>query len=141
MSLKIIKIESLFGKEGDIEHLSIYEIMDGSPSSAEDIIYFKMYLKRYNNLSQTIKNEMNNNINVSYYISLEICDKENRNFFKKIEINLFRLPEEYYNKIRQNKIEGKKDLYEYEDNYDNIDNIKRKNNNKNIKNKKLKIYL
>ena len=138
MSLKIIKIESLFGKEGDIEPLGIYEIMDGSPSSTEDIIYFKMYLKGYNNLSQTIKNEMNNNINVSYYISLEICDTENRNFFKKIEINLFRLPEEYYNKIRQNIIEGKKDLYEYEDNYDNIDNNNRKNNNKNIKNKKIK---
>ena len=138
MSLKIIKIESLFGKEGDIEPLGIYEIMDGSPSSTEDIIYFKMYLKGYNNLSQTIKNEMNNNINVSYYISLEICDTENRNFFKKIEINLFRLPEEYYNKIRQNIIEGKKDLYEYEDNYDNIDNNNRKINNKNIKNKKIK---
>ena len=138
MSLKIIKIESLFGKEGDIEPLGIYEIMDGSPSSTEDIIYFKMYLKGYNNLSQTIKNEMNNNINVSYYISLEICDTENRNFFKKIEINLFRLPEEYYNKIRQNIIEGKKDLYEYEDNYDNIDNNNKKNNNKNIKNKKIK---
>ena len=138
MSLKIIKIESLFGKEGDIEPLGIYEIMDGSPSSTEDIIYFKMYLKGYNNLSQTIKNEMNNNINVSYYISLEICDTENRNFFKKIEINLFRLPEEYYNKIRQNIIEGKKDLYEYEDNCDNIDNNNRKNNNKNIKNKKIK---
>ena len=139
MSLKIIKIESLFGKEGDIEPLGIYEIMDGSPSSTEDIIYFKMYLKGYNNLSQTIKNEMNNNINVSYYISLEICDTENRNFFKKIEINLFRLPEEYYNRIRQNIIEGKKDLYEYEDNYDNnIDNSIKKNNNKNIKNKKIK---
>ena len=139
MSLKIIKIESLFGKEGDIEPLGVYEIMDGSPSSTEDIIYFKMYLKGYNNLSQTIKNEMNNNINVSYYISLEICDTENRNFFKKIEINLFRLPEEYYNKIRQNIIEGKKDLYEYEDNDNNtIVNNKKNSNNKNIKNKKIK---
>ena len=41
MSLKIIKIESLFGKEGDIEPLGIYEIMDGSPSSTEDIIYIR----------------------------------------------------------------------------------------------------
>ena len=137
MSLKIIKIESLFGKEGEIEPLGIYEIMDGSPSSTEDIIYFKMYLKGYNNLSETIKNEMNNNINVSYYISLEICDTENRNFFKKIEINLFRLPEEYYNKIRQNIIEGKKDLYDDEDYISN----EQKNNNafkNNSKNKKIK---
>ena len=137
MSLKIIKIESLFGKEGEIEPLGIYEIMDGSPSSTEDIIYFKMYLKGYNNLSETIKNEMNNNINVSYYISLEICDTENRNFFKKIEINLFRLPEEYYNKIRQNIIEGKKDLYDDEDYIIN----EQKNNNafkNNSKNKKIK---
>ena len=137
MSLKIIKIESLFGKEGEIEPLGIYEIMDGSPSSTEDIIYFKMYLKGYNNLSETIKNEMNNNINVSYYISLEICDTENRNFFKKIEINLFRLPEEYYNKIRQNIIEGKKVLYDDEDYISN----EQKNNNvfkNNSKNKKIK---
>ena len=137
MSLKIIKIESLFGKEGEIEPLGIYEIMDGSPSSTEDIIYIKMYLKGYNNLSETIKNEMNNNINVSYYISLEICDTENRNFFKKIEINLFRLPEEYYNKIRQNIIEGKKDLYDDEDYISN----EQKNNNvfkNNSKNKKIK---
>ena len=136
MSLKIIKIESLFGKEGEIETLGIYEIMDGSPSSTEDIIYFKMYLKGYNNLSQTIKNEMNNNINVSYYISLEICDTENRNFFKKIEINLFRLPEEYYNKIRQNIIEGKNNLNEYENNID--EKGQKTNSNKIIKNNKIK---
>ena len=136
MSLKIIKIESLFGKEGEIETLGIYEIMDGSPSSTEDIIYFKMYLKGYNNLSQTIKNEMNNNINVSYYISLEICDTENRNFFKKIEINLFRLPEEYYNKIRQNIIEGKNNLNEYENNIDEKE--QKTNSNKIIKNNKIK---
>ena len=90
-----------------------------------------MYLKCFNNLSQTIKNEMNNNINVSYYLSLEICDSENRNFFKKIEINLFRLPEEYYNKIRQNILEGK-------NNNNNIYEINDINNNININNKKNK---
>ena len=132
MSLRIIKIESLFGKEGDIEPLGLYEIMEGSPSSTEDIIYFKMYLKGFNNLSQTIKNEMNNNIIVSYYLSLEICDSENRNFFKKIEINLFRLPEEYYNKIRQNILEGKNN------NNNNIYEINDINNNININNKKNK---
>ena len=137
MSLKIIKIESIFGKEGEIEPLGIYEIMDGSPSSTEDIIYFKMYLKGYNNLSQTIKNEMNNNINVSYFISLEICDSENRNFFKKIEINLFRLPEEYYNKIRQNIMEGKKgNIYDEENIYNNnVEKSKVENKIKTNKNK------
>ena len=84
MSLRIVKIESLFGKEGEIEPLGLYEIMEGSPTSTEDIIYFKMYLKGFNNISQTIKNEMNNNIRVSYYLCLEICDSENRNYFKKI---------------------------------------------------------
>ena len=147
MSLRIIKIETLFGKEGEIEPLGLYEIMEGSPSSTEDIIYFKMYLKGFNNLSQTIQNEMNNNIKVSYYISLEICDSENRNFFKKIEINLFRLPEEYYNKIRQNILEGKQmnniyeinDIYLGKDKNSNINNINNKSNkkqeNKNKKNK------
>ena len=138
MCLKIAKIESLFGKEGEIEPLGVYEIMDGTPSSTEDIIYFKMYLKGYNNLSQTIKNEMNNNINVSYYITLEICDNEDRNFFKKIEINLFRLPEEYYNKIRQNIIEGKKDIHEYEEKIDDIEKINNISNKKNSKNNKIK---
>jgi len=141
MSLKIVKIESLFGKEGEIEPLGIYEIMDGTPSSTEDVIYFKMYLKGYNNLSETIKNEMNNNINVSYYVNLEICDSENRNFFKKIEINLFRLPEEYYNKIRQNIMEGKKgniyDIYNSDDN-NNINNNKINDSNKTNKNNKIK---
>ena len=143
MSLRIIKIESLFGKEGEIEPLGLYEIMEGSPSSTEDIIYFKMYLKGFNNLSQTIKNEMNNNIRVSYYLSLEICDSENRNFFKKIEINLFRLPEEYYNKIRQNILEGKKNnIYEINDinlgkNNNNINNKKKEDKNKKNKIKNL----
>ena len=141
MSLRIIKIESLFGKEGEIEPLGIYEIMEGSPTSTEDIIYFKMYLKGFNNISQTIRNEMNNNIRVSYYLCLEICDSENRNFFKKIEINLFRLPEEYYNKVRQNILEGKTNNNIYEINDVNIDkkNINNKTNkkqeNKNKKNK------
>ena len=141
MSIRIIKIESLFGKEGEIEPLGIYEIMEGSPTSTEDIIYFKMYLKGFNNISQTIKNEMNNNIRVSYYLCLEICDSENRNFFKKIEINLFRLPEEYYNKLRQNILEGKANNNIYEINDVNIDkkNINNKANkkqeNKNKKNK------
>ena len=143
MSLRIIKIESLFGKEGEIEPLGIYEIMEGSPSSTEDIIYFKMYLKGFNNLTQTIKNEMNNNIRVSYYLSLEICDSENRNFFKKIEINLFRLPEEYYNKMRQNILEGKKNnIYDINDiNFGNNNkiNIIKNNKKKENKNKKNKI--
>jgi len=131
MSLKIVKIESLFGKEGEIDPLGVLEIMDGSPSSTEDIIYFKMYLKAYNNLSQTISNEMNNNINVSYYISLEICDNENRNFFKKIGINLFRLPEEYYNNRRQKLLEGGKDEFNIQ-NDDNFEKNYKKNQIKNI---------
>ena len=141
MSIRIIKIESLFGKEGEIEPLGIYEIMEGSPTSTEDIIYFKMYLKGFNNISQTIKNEMNNNIRVSYYLCLEICDSENRNFFKKIEINLFRLPEEYYNKLRQNILEGKANNNIYEINDVNIDKkninnkVNKKQENKNKKNK------
>ena len=141
MLIRIIKIESLFGNEGEIEPLGIYEIMEGSPSSTDDIIYFKIYLKGFNNLSQTIKNEMNDNIRVTFYLSLEICDSENRNFFKKIEINLFRLPEEYYNKMRQNALEGKKtNLYEIND-----INLEKNGNNKNInkirenKNKKSRI--
>ena len=142
MSLRIIKIESLFGKEGEIEPLGLYEIMEGSPTSTEDIIYFKMYLKGFNNISQTIKNEMNNNIRVSYYLCLEICDSENRNFFKKIEINLFRLPEEYYNKLRQNILEGKlnNNIYEINDVNKDKKNINNKMNKKQEnKNKKSKI--
>ena len=135
MSLKLLKIESLFGQQDEAESLGFYEIMEGTPSSTDDVIYFKMYLKAFNNLSQSIKNEMNNNINVSYYLNLEICDTENRNFFKKIEINLFRLPEEYYNKMRQNILEGKKN------NLFSISNInikEQKNSYKNNKKNKIK---
>ena len=141
MLIRIIKIESLFGNEGEIEPLGIYEIMEGSPSSTDDIIYFKIYLKGFNNLSQTIKNEMNDNIRVTFYLSLEICDSENRNFFKKIEINLFRLPEEYYNKMRQNVLEGKiNNFYEVNDfNLEKNNNIKNSNKKLKNKNKKSKI--
>ena len=135
MSLKLLKIESLFGQQDEAESLGFYEIMEGTPSSTDDVIYFIMYLKAFNNLSQSIKNEMNNNINVSYYLNLEICDTENRNFFKKIEINLFRLPEEYYNKMRQNILEGKKN------NLFSISNInikEQKNSYKNNKKNKIK---
>ena len=135
MSLKLLKIESLFGQQDEAESLGFYEIMEGTPSSTDDVIYYKMYLKAFNNLSQSIKNEMNNNINVSYYLNLEICDTENRNFFKKIEINLFRLPEEYYNKMRQNILEGKKN------NLFSISNInikEQKNSYKNNKKNKIK---
>ena len=144
MSLKLLKIESLFGQQDEAESLGFYEIMEGTPSSTDDVIYFKMYLKAFNNLSQSIKNEMNNNINVSYYLNLEICDTENRNFFKKIEINLFRLPEEYYNKMRQNILEGNKNnlfsisnINSDKDNEEEDDKDKKEENNiNNISNDK-----
>ena len=131
MTLKIIKIEKLFGKESDMVPLGAYEIMDGPPASTEDIIYFKIFLRGIKNLSQSIKNEINNNINVSYFLCLEISDNENRNFFKKIEINLFRLPEEYYNKMKQNILEGKKmNLYDIKDIHINKENNIIENKNK-----------
>ena len=102
MEIQIVRKENSFNKEGENEVLGTFEIMDGSPSSMEDIIPIRMYLRGYKNLTPSFKN-VNNKFSVDYYINLEITDLEQRKFFKKMEICLSRLDDSYYKGIRKNK--------------------------------------
>ena len=129
MEIQLVRKEILFGRESEIEIVGNFELLDGSPSSTEDIIPIRLYLRGYRNLSPTIKsnsnignNNFNNNnnfgggynynfsndsinddISVIYYVNLELADNEDRRYFKKMEINLFRLDDEYYRQYRLRK--------------------------------------
>ena len=125
MEIQLVRKEILFGRESEIEIVGNFELLDGSPSSTEDIIPIRLYLRGYRNLSPTIKNinnfgnnNYNNNnfggnynynfsndtisddISVIYYVNLELADNEDRRYFKKMEINLFRLDDEFYRQYR-----------------------------------------
>ena len=125
MEIQLVRKEILFGRESEIEIVGNFELLDGSPSSTEDIIPIRLYLRGYRNLSPTIKNSnnfgnnnYNNNnfggnynynfsnntisddISVIYYVNLELADNEDRRYFKKMEINLFRLDDEFYRQYR-----------------------------------------
>ena len=129
MEIQLVRKEILFGRESEIEIVGNFELLDGSPSSTEDIIPIRLYLRGYRNLSPTVKsnsnignNNFNNNnnfgggynynfsndsinddISVIYYVNLELADNEDRRYFKKMEINLFRLDDEYYRQYRLRK--------------------------------------
>ena len=129
MEIQLVRKEILFGRESEIEIVGNFQLLDGSPSSTEDIIPIRLYLRGYRNLSPTIKsnsnignNNFNNNnnfgggynynfsndsinddISVIYYVNLELADNEDRRYFKKMEINLFRLDDEYYRQYRLRK--------------------------------------
>ena len=125
MEIQLVRKEILFGRESEIEIVGNFELLDGSPSSTEDIIPIRLYLRGYRNLSPTIKNNnnfdnnnfnnnnfggnynynfsndtINDDISVIYYINLELADNEDRRYFKKMEINLFRLDDEFYRQYR-----------------------------------------
>ena len=125
MEIQLVRKEILFGRESEIEIVGNFELLDGSPSSTEDIIPIRLYLRGYRNLSPTIKNNnnfdnnnfnnnnfggnynynfsndtINDDISVIYYVNLELADNEDRRYFKKMEINLFRLDDEFYRQSR-----------------------------------------
>jgi hypothetical protein len=50
----------------------------------------------YNFSNDTISDD----ISVIYYVNLELADNEDRRYFKKMEINLFRLDDEFYRQSR-----------------------------------------
>ena len=120
MEIQLVRKEILFGRESEIETVGTFELLDGSPSSTEDIIPIRLFLRGYRNLSPTIKNfsndnyenhnynynfsnnEINDDISVIYYVNLELADNEDRRYFKKMEINLFRLNDDYYKQLRRN---------------------------------------
>ena len=120
MEIQLVRKEILFGRESEIETVGTFELLDGSPSSTEDIIPIRLFLRGYRNLSPSIKNfsndnyenhnynynfsnnEINDDISVIYYVNLELADNEDRRKYKKMEINLFRLNDDYYKQLRRN---------------------------------------
>lgn len=90
MELDIIKMEtSGVGKNYTTETvtLSKFEIMDGSPIKSE-CIPVRLYLSGFD-LTPTYKN-IQNKFSVKYYINLIIVDEDERRYFKKQEIFLWR---------------------------------------------------
>lgn len=90
MELNLIKIEtSGVGRNHttDTIILTKFEIMDGSPQKSE-CIPVRLYLSGFD-LSPTYKN-IQNKFSVKYYINLIIVDEEERRYFKKQEIFLWR---------------------------------------------------
>ena len=102
MEIQIIKKENSQQKEGENEIMGIFEIMDGSPSSTEDIIPIRMFLRGYRNLTPSIKN-VNGKFEVNYYVNLEIADVEDRRFFKRMEVNFSRMEDSYYERKKKGK--------------------------------------
>ena len=100
MELQIVRKENSYNKEGENEVLGTYEIMEGTPSSTDDIIPIRMYLRGYKNLAPSLKN-VNNKFSVDYSVNLELTDSEQRKFFKRMEICLTRLDESYYYEYRK----------------------------------------
>ncbi|VWU51051.1 vacuolar protein sorting-associated protein 26, putative [Hepatocystis sp. ex Piliocolobus tephrosceles] len=90
MELDIIKMETTgVGKNynTETETISKYEIMDGSPTKSE-CIPVRLYLNAFD-LTPTYKN-IQNKFSVKYYINLIIVDEDERRYFKKQEIFLWR---------------------------------------------------
>ena len=93
----IIKKEEKFFQLDDIlvknEDLSRYEIAEGFVEQGDEL-YFKYYLKNIKNLTPNYdyKNENNKNrISVKYYLCFCFNDDQGNEFFKHIEIDIYRM--------------------------------------------------
>ena len=142
MELQIVRKEIFLDKESESEVVANFEIMDGSPSSTDDVIPIKMFLRGYHKLGASIKRE---GVDVIYYVNLELTDREEKKFFKKMEICLVRLSEEFYEKIRNKEKFGVSSglgIYNNNNNNNNKENqfIYNNNNNNNNNNKRSQLF-
>ncbi|KAH0476039.1 MAG: hypothetical protein KVP17_002949 [Porospora cf. gigantea B] len=91
MELDILKVESVSGpgsgKKIEHETVSKFEIMDGSPIRMESIPV-RMFLCGYD-LGPSMEDILNL-FSVRYYLNLVLVDEDERRYFKKQEITLFR---------------------------------------------------
>ena len=131
MELQIVRKEIFLDKESETEVVANFEIMDGSPSSTDDIIPIKMFLRGYHKLGASIKKE---GVEVKYYVNLELTDREEKKFFKKMEICLVRLSEEFYEKMRNKEKYGISSGFYNNNNNNNKENKNIYNNNNNDNN-------
>jgi vacuolar protein sorting-associated protein 26 len=69
--------------------MSIFQLMDGSPEEGIEIP-IRLYLSGIRSLTPSFTN-IDDKFSVQYFLSIEFEDKEERTFFKKMEIKLERL--------------------------------------------------
>lgn len=89
MELQLLKKETILGQnpKTESEVISRFEIMDGAPTKNETIP-FKWFIKAYN-LTPTFPN-INNKLQVQYFISIVLIDADEKKYFKQHEIILVR---------------------------------------------------
>lgn len=97
MELQIIKKETLLGQNPKTDSFVVarFEIMDGAPTRNETIP-FRWFIAPYD-LSPSYQN-INNRIQVQYFINIVLIDADERKYFKQHEINLLRLDKRYITK-------------------------------------------
>ena len=79
------------------EDLARYELVEGYPESGDEI-HFRYYLNGVKNLTPSYKNENNNDdrdkenkLEVRYFLAFEFNDNKGYQFFKNIEITIYRM--------------------------------------------------
>ncbi|OII76359.1 vacuolar protein sorting 26 [Cryptosporidium andersoni] len=90
MEIDVIRLETCGSGTSAItetEVLSKFEIMDGAPVKQE-FIPLRMYLSGFD-LTPTYKN-IQNKLSVRYFLNLVIVDEEDRRYFKRQEVTLWR---------------------------------------------------
>ena len=80
--------------------MSIFQLMDGSPEEGIEIP-IRLYLSGIRSLTPSFTN-IDDKFSVQYFLSIEIEDKEERTFFKKMEIKLVRLERKKGKKFLKN---------------------------------------
>lgn len=97
MELQIIKKETLLGQnpKTDSDVVARFEIMDGAPTRNETIP-FRWFIAPYD-LTPSYPN-INNRMQVQYFINIVLIDADERKYFKQHEINLLRLDKRYITK-------------------------------------------
>jgi vacuolar protein sorting-associated protein 26 len=69
--------------------MSTFQLMDGTPDIGIEIP-IRLYLSGIRNLTPSFIN-IDDKFSVQYFLSIEFEDKDERTFFKKVEIKLVRL--------------------------------------------------
>ena len=90
MVIQVIrKVNILNSSSNENTLMSIFQLMDGSPEEGIEIP-IRLYLSGIRSLTPSFTN-IDDKFSVQYFLSIEIEDKEERTFFKKMEIKLVRL--------------------------------------------------
>ena len=93
--LEIKKEEKIYleNKESvNTENMARYELAEGFPEEGDEI-YFRYYLTGVKNLTPSYKNnnDEKNKFEVKYFLTFEFNDDTGYQFFKNIEITIYRM--------------------------------------------------